>query len=243
MATTPLVCLRPPHSPQAAQRAPRVLTHDIPETAIPWRVFKSAGFDITFATQSGSEAACDSRMLKGTVGALLGAPRAAKQAYAALEQADEFKNPSTWDAVDLTDYDCVFLPGGHDKAILPIIESSVVQKALAAYFPLTQRTGENGKRKTLAAICHGVQVLSNATYENGKSVIHDARTTALTGFFETAIYHSTRLWLGDYYKTMGAGTPNVEDIVKKKLDSPNQFVVSRNPAVPYVEPVSHYPIP
>lgn len=37
---------------------------------------------------------------------------------------------------------------------------------------------------------------------------------------ESSIYQATRFVLGDYYKTYGAGTPNVETVVQKVLDHP-----------------------
>jgi len=74
----------------------------------------------------------------------------------------------------------------------------------------------------VAAVCHGVMVLSQ-TELNGKSVIHDCDTTALPARFEQVAFWGTRVVMGDYYKTYGAGSENVEDAVKSKLDNPAQF--------------------
>jgi hypothetical protein len=41
---------------------------------------------------------------------------------------------------------------------------------------------------------------------------------------ESFIYRATRVALGNYYKTYGACTPNVEDYVKLGLDDPKQFI-------------------
>lgn len=38
---------------------------------------------------------------------------------------------------------------------------------------------------------------------------------------ESSIYQATRFLLGDYYKTYGAGTPNVEAVVQGVLDFPD----------------------
>jgi putative intracellular protease/amidase len=45
--------------------------HDPTETAVPYTVFKEAGFDISFATENGAVPSCDDRMLKGWTQLLL----------------------------------------------------------------------------------------------------------------------------------------------------------------------------
>ena len=55
------------------------------------------------------------------------------------------------------------------------------------------------------------------------------------GFFEQWAYLSTCVALGAYYKTYGAGTPTVEQIVRSKLnDSVKQWKSSLNPSTPLV---------
>ena len=153
-----------------------------------------------------------------------------------------FQRPISWSdqAFSMDHYDVVYLPGGHDKGVRQIIDSETIHHHLQAYFPKTKRDASD--RKILGALCHGVQVLaftpasdsSNTTFplsstgqidtsKSFKSVIHSCRTSALPGQLETGIYHSTRLALGDYYKTYGAGTPNVETYVKYGLDDEIQF--------------------
>lgn len=196
--------------------------------AIPWKHFDDAKFDISFATENGKQAVCDEKMLSGMTGALLGANKAAKDAYKSLvESSSAFQMPLAWTAEGFTldQFDLVFLPGGHEKGVRQIIGSSVVHKLLVSYFPNTKKPSH----KVLAAICHGVQVLAEASFEDGKSVIQDARTTALPAAFEQGIYQATRLFLGDYYKTYGHGSPSVQDIVTKKLDSSSQFCSSLLP--------------
>lgn len=94
-----------------------------------------------------------------------------------------------------------------------------MHELIAAYFPLTKKP--EGK-KSVAAVCHGVMVLSSATKPDGKSVLHDVTTTALPAFMEEGIFWGTRLFLGDYYKTYGAGSDSVEASVKKQLHDPEK---------------------
>jgi putative intracellular protease/amidase len=162
-------------------------------------------------------------------------------------QNDDFTHPISWTSPDfnISAYDLVFLTGGHEKSVRQVYDSTIVQRALAEYFPQTEKPS----KKHVAAICHGVLGLSEAKLENGKSVLHDATTTALPGMMEQGIFWGTRLVLGDYYKTYGADSESVETAVsgestrrgdtlkltgklevRKKLDNPeNQWKSSLTP--------------
>ena len=124
----------------------------------------------------------------------------------------------TDDDFSLDPYDLVFLPGGHEKGVVQVINSPVTHKLLADYFPKTRKPS----RKNVAAICHGVMVLSESSLSNGKSVLHDVTTTALPGFMEQSIFWATRAFLGDYYKTYGAGSESVQASVEKRLNDPKK---------------------
>jgi putative intracellular protease/amidase len=186
-------------------------------------------------------------MLYGIVGALLGANRKAKAAYHAMIATESnaegsISKPHAWTspAFSLADYDLVFLTGGHDKGVRQIIDSSIMHNLLADYFPRTRRTA--APKRTLAAICHGVQVLAftpaNTTTSSGKSksIIHDAKTTALPAFMEESIFWLTRPFLGDYYKTYGNGSKSVQRFVEDSLDDPKQFVnrLHWNASAPFI---------
>ena len=60
-------------------------------------------------------------------------------------------------------------------------------------------------------------VLSESSLPDGKSVLHDATTTALPGIMEQGIFWATRAFLGDYYKTYGAGSDSVQTSVMALL--------------------------
>ena len=114
------------------------------------------------------------------------------------------------DGFSLDQYDLIFFPGGHEKNVVQVINSPVVHKLVADYFPQTLKPS----KKCCAAICHGVMVLSESSLPDGKSVLHDATTTALPGAMEQGIFWATRAFLGDYYKTYGAGSESVETSVR-----------------------------
>ncbi|ATY67384.1 ThiJ/PfpI family protein [Cordyceps militaris] len=126
-------------------------------------------------------------------------------------------------------YDLVFLPGGHDKGVRQVIDADAVHALLATYFPQTKKPS----KKAVGAVCHGVMVLSETKSSDGTSVLHGVTTTALPTRFEQLAFWGTRLFLGDYYKTYGAGSDNVEESVTKVLEKPQDFKNSLAPA-PFV---------
>lgn len=229
--------------------------HDPTEVAVPYQYFvenPKRQCQVTFATADGTTPEADTMMLQGTTGSLLGATAGAKQAYQSMSKdCKSWNKPIAWrgESFDITQFDCVFLPGGHEKGVRSIIEDDILHSHLRQFFPLTDKTrslqpGE--QKKILAAICHGVQVLAFAAASDSplqefpleqfhsskvpevdgkrfRSVIHACKTTALPGYMESSIYGMTCAFLGDYYKTFGAGTPNVEDYVAATLDDATQF--------------------
>jgi len=194
--------------------------HDPTETAVPYTEFKKAGFEVRFATENGRIPECDTRMLEGITQKLLGASKSAVEAYNTMSRTTEFQHPISWSdpSFSLEPYNLIFLPGGHEKGVQQLIDSPIMHKHLAAYFPATLKPST----KTVAAVCHGVMVLSETEGKDGKSVIHECDTTALPARFEQVAFWGTRLFLGDYYKTYGSCSDDVEAAVRKKLDNPDK---------------------
>lgn len=125
----------------------------------------------------------------------------------------EFRSPVSWTSstFSLAPYNVVFFPGGHEKSVRQIIDSDVMHHHLREYFPQTKKPSD----KVVAAICHGVMVVSETLVEEGgKSVLAGCNTAALPARMEQVAFWGTRAFLGDYYKTYGAGSENVEDAVR-----------------------------
>ena len=125
-----------------------------------------------------------------------------------MTQSPEWTSPLAWtaDGFSLDAYDFVFVPGGHEKSVRQLIDSPVVHRLLVDYFPKTAKPSA----KAIGAVCHGVLVLSEAKDADGRSALHDATTTALPAMFEKIAFWGTRAVLGDYYKTYGAGSDDVQ---------------------------------
>lgn len=98
-----------------------------------------------------------------------------------MAATSEFQKPLSCSspAFTLEPYNLIFLPSGYEKSVQQLIDSPIIHKLLAEYFPATIKPS----KKTIAAVCHRVMVLSE-TKIDGKSVIHECTTTALPARFE-----------------------------------------------------------
>jgi len=191
---------------------------DPTEAAIPWKILTENNIKIIFATPKGSPAAGDEIMLTGKklgiFKSLLKARNDAVEAYHQMINSSEFKRPIKYDEIQPSDYDGIFLPGGHDKGVKEYLESEILQNVIPTFFQ---------DEKKIGAICHGVVLLARSKNKRtNKSVIYDYKTTALLKSQELLAYNLTKLWLKDYYLTY-PGMP-VEDEVKSVLKSQSNFI-------------------
>lgn len=188
---------------------------DPTETAVPWRVSSDAGHEVVFATPDGEPAEADERMLtaKGLgPWRFLRARADARELYDQMTRAPEFSNPLAWEDVCPDDFDALLLPGGHAPGMKPYLESSHIQDLAVACFR---------DERPVGAICHGVLVLARAIdAENGASVLHGRRTTALPASMELSAWMLTGLWLGRYYRTYDE---TVEAEVREALGEDGTF--------------------
>jgi len=190
---------------------------DPTEVAIPWKLLTEKGFEITFLTPKGKQAAADSLMLTGDglsiLSKVLRARNDAVSAYYDMSKSESFRRPSDYTTVYEGDFDALLLPGGHDKAVKEYLESKTLQKLVIDFFKAN---------KPVAAVCHGVVLAARSIDpDTNKSVIYDYKTTALLKKQELLAFNLTRLWLKDYYLTYPGLT--TEDEVRFVLSSPNNF--------------------
>src|SRR3954451_22063501 len=185
---------------------------DTTEVAVPWHHLRDQGHDVVFATEHGSVARCDPKLLTGVIFGKLGADPEPIASYHELEQAPEFQAPITWDAIEPADFDGLVLPGGHAKGMRQYLASDPLRSKVVDFWRLERPVG---------AICHGVLVLARAVDPaTGKSVLAQTRTTCLPKFMERRAFLATAWRLGRYYRTYPA---YVEDEVKAALADPAQF--------------------
>lgn len=191
---------------------------DPSEAAIPWKILSANNIKITFATPKGIPASGDEIMLTGKklgiFKSLLKARNDAVQAYNMMINSNEYKHPLRYDEIQPSDYDGIFLPGGHDKGVKEYLESEILQNIIPLFFQYNKKIG---------AVCHGVVLLARSKdKKTNKSVIYDYKTTALLKKQELLAYNLTKLWLKDYYLTYPEMT--VEDEVKSALKNHSNFI-------------------
>jgi len=218
------------------------LDFDPSEVAVSWKVLCSQGIAVCFATPDGAPAHGDPRMISGEgldfwgfvpglkkiklLGLSLRANRTARQAYSALENAPEFRNPRPYSTLAPDDLDGLLLPGGHCRGMRSYLESQSLQAFVGAFFET---------KKPVAAICHGVVLAARSvSTTTGKSVLYGRRTTALTWALEnkawTLMRFLGRFWDAGYYRTYSelpgepAGYRSVEQEVKRALAMPEDFL-------------------
>lgn len=190
---------------------------DPTEVAVPWQMLREHGYDVCFATDTSQAASADPIMLSGAglglLKSLFIAQKPAQAAYRTLLQDKAFQNPIHYDDIHVQDFDAILLPGGHAKGIIPYLESSVLQNAIAGFFATS---------KPIAAVCHGViAACRSMNPDTGKSVLYGRKTTALLRRQEMLAYHMTKRKNGDYFLTYPT---TVQDEATATLKSPTDFI-------------------
>jgi putative intracellular protease/amidase len=181
---------------------------DVTEVAVPCKVLRDAGHELTFATEeSGVLPAADPLLLTGVLFGRLGAEPEPKGFYQELIETPEFRKSIAWRDVAPDRFDGLLLAGGHAPGMRQYLGSQVLQAQVAEFWEL---------RRPVAAICHGVLVLARAQ-SRGESLLHERRTTCLPKYLERLAYFSTAWKLGRYYRTYEA---YVEDEVRAALSEP-----------------------
>jgi protease I len=92
------------------------------------------------------------------------------------------------------------------------LESNRLQSIVAGFFARNQPIG---------AICHGVLLAARSRRMDGKSVLYDKKTTALTKLMALTGWTLTCLYLGNYFRTYPS---TVEDEVRAALAVPEDFI-------------------
>lgn len=190
--------------------------YDPTEVALPWQVWRAAGHEVVFATETGVPAACDPTTLTGEGLTLLArtlrAKPEARAAYAVMLDDPAYQSPLRWTDVRATDFTALHFPGGHSPGMKPYCESAEVQRLAREAFATNQ---------PVSAICHGVLPLARAGVLKGK------RTTALAGSQEAIAIALTSRALPGHYRTY---PESVEAEVTRLIGPSGKF--ERGPLLP-----------
>ncbi|MGC9270125.1 type 1 glutamine amidotransferase domain-containing protein [Acidiphilium sp.] len=143
------------------------------ELATPYYAFIDAGNDVTIATIRGGEVPIDGRSLAETP-----LPASVQRFHddgPALEAAHHSK-PVT--AVTATDFDAIFLPGGHGT-MWDFPNNADLARAITAMLDAG---------KLVAAVCHGPAAFIGVTRQDGSALIKGRSITCFTDSEERAVH-------------------------------------------------------
>jgi len=186
---------------------------DPTETAVPWKLMKLCGFEVVFATEEGKVGKADHLLTRdeGVVFGALGAADQAKQFYFEMEKSAEYQNPIRWADIVPANYHGLLLGGGHAPKMKQYLESQVLKDKIAEFWLLN---------RPVAAICHGVLLLSRCKDASGKPLLHGKQTTTLPKYMEKLAYSITAWKHGSLYRTY---KDYCETEVRSNLAEQNHF--------------------
>ncbi len=136
------------------------------EFAVPWDIFRAAGFEVRIASPLGGAAPLDPRSLEDNANV-----RAWQQAENILQTTEELRLLLTHR------FDAVFLPGGHGT-MFDFPENDALQRLIRSHF-------EAGS--VVAAVCHGPAGLVHVDLKDGRPLVQGRRLTAFTDAEEKAV--------------------------------------------------------
>lgn len=139
------------------------------ELTTPYSHFSDAGFDVVLASPVGGEVPIDPHSKEESAESI---SRFLADAHAVAQ----LKNSKRLSDVSSSDFDAIFLPGGHGTMFdLPD------NKSLASL--LSQAWKD---KKIIAAVCHGPAGLLGASDENGRPLVEGRRVSAFSNVEEEA---------------------------------------------------------
>lgn len=187
------------------------------EAVIPLEAFKDAGHEVTVATPGGVVPPVDQGSLSPDAN---GGEDNAARVRAIVETAPEFASPVALDAVDLADFDAVYVPGGHGP-MEDLAADADSGRLLAAAL-------QGGK--PVGVVCHGPAALLAASGE-GKNAFAGYRITAFTNAEEHAAGLAERAkWLLQDRLTEAGIDVVADEPFAAHVEVDRNLVTGQNPA-------------
>jgi len=144
----------------------------IEELASPYYIFKAAGFEVTLASVSGGAIPIDA----GSMGENFFTDYAKKFMHDG-EAIGAFCHTKKLADHDVTDYDCLFIPGGHG-CVADMVNNPVVTAAVEKMYAAD---------KVVCAVCHGPVALVGAKKPDGSALVEGLAVTGFSSGEEAAV--------------------------------------------------------
>jgi putative intracellular protease/amidase len=196
---------------------------DPTESAIPWKVCHSRGWEVAFSTEYGDVAHADPHKLKGPLPGLLSASIKAQAAYREMTQDSSYQHPIPYAEIVPDRFEALLLPGGDAPGVRPYLESQILRSKVLQFYQ---------QGKLIGAICHGTLVLARTIDpQTGHSVLYGHKVTALPKSLDRLGYQFDS-WLLNHGYIM---YPNcVAEEVRACLEDPEDFFAGPGLLAPYV---------
>ncbi|HET9146840.1 MAG TPA: type 1 glutamine amidotransferase domain-containing protein [Acetobacteraceae bacterium] len=185
------------------------------ELSAPYYAFRDAGFEVTIASIRGGEIPFDGRSLGETP-----MPESVQRFHEDSEALGAARASLPAGAIDMSEYDAVFLPGGHG-AMWDFPESAVLASILAKAFE---------QRKIVAAVCHGPAAFVGAKRADGSPLIKGRSIACFTDSEERAVHMETHVpfLLEARLRDMGAQISTGPDFAPHIMEDGN-LLTGQNP--------------
>jgi putative intracellular protease/amidase len=186
------------------------------EIAVPYYIFKNAGFEMAIASPKGGEVPLDPRSQS-----IIAATNSSRRFLKDADAMNFLYGSSLISTVSANDFDMVFLPGGHGP-LWDLADHAPLKVLIEAF---------HHQNKTIAAICHGVAGLLSAQDAHGEYLIKGRKLTGfsnneekLSGLTEVVPY-----LLESRLVALGASYSKGEDYSSYVVCDGN-FITGQNPA-------------
>ena len=136
------------------------------EFVVPHRVFADAGYDVEISAPVGGNPTADPQSLKTEVAG----EEAGEYSEYIQQHAGQLRDFTPLSEVDASDYDAIFIPGGHGP-MEDLAHDPDLGRLLAEF---------NAQDKVIAPLCHGPAALLAASLPGGRWLFEGKKLTVFT---------------------------------------------------------------
>jgi len=188
------------------------------ELAAPYIIFIGAGFEMEFASPLGGPIPIDANSLRGP----MFTDDSKKFLYDA-DAMDMFSHSKKLGDVTLSDYDALYIPGGHG-CCCDFVGNASVQKAIESMYE---------SKKVVAIVCHGPIALVECIKADGKTpFVKGLKVTGFSDSEEAAVGHTDHVpfLIETKFKELGANYEKAEQDWGSHVCVDGCLVTGQNPA-------------
>ena len=189
------------------------------ELASPYQVFKSAGYEITFASPAGGPIPIDANSLRGPM-----FTEESKEFLCDADAMDMFGHTKKIaDVATPGDYDVLYIPGGHG-CCADFVCNTEVRSAIENSY---------SAGKIVAVVCHGPIALAECFKEDGtKPLVEGLTVTGFSDTEEAAVGHTDNVpyLIETRFKEQGANYEKAEADWSSHVCVDGNLVTGQNPA-------------